>query len=233
MIRMRIALSLMMVAVVALMAARQGRNWTAWSIFTAAFGNLGFLAILITVLRRPRPVVALGIRGAALRLLGGLAIGAVAIIVLTWFTMAVAQTARIEGKAMEPTLVNGTVVIVNKLAYVDADPRRGDVVMLLYPINPDKIFVKRIIAEEGDTIRIRDGRVFVNDIPRTDDQVAPEGRSHDDFGPQMVPEGYCFVMGDRRNNSSDSRHWGMVPKKYVLGRVAFRLFGPGWLTFVK
>mgnify|MGYP003694804123 CR=1 FL=1 len=70
-----------------------------------------------------------------------------------------------------------------------------------------------MIAEEGDTVRIVDGRVYVNDIPLQDDYVPSEFRSHDDWGPQVIPEGYYFVMGDHRNNSSDSRHWGMVPKK--------------------
>ena len=234
MIWMRIALSLAMVSAVALVAARQGRNWVAWSIFTAAaFGSLGFLSLLITVQRHRRPDVALGTRGTALRALGGFVIGAVGVIVFSWITMTVAQTARIEGNAMEPPLADGTKVIVNKLAYLNASPARGDVVMLLYPINPEKKFVKRIIAGESDTVRIQDGRVFVNDIPRADEQVAPDARSHEDWGPNVVPEGYYFVMGDRRNSSSDSRHWGMVPKKYVLGRVSFRLLGPGWFTFVR
>ena len=101
-------------------------------------------------------------------------------------------------------------------------PRRGDIVMLYYPLNPDKSFVKRVIAEEGDTVRIVDGRVYVNDVPMDDRFVAPEFRSHDDFGPTVVPEGYYFVMGDHRNNSSDSRHWGMVPKRYIVGKVKVR-----------
>ena len=99
---------------------------------------------------------------------------------------------------------------------------RGDIVMLYYPLNPEKSFVKRVIAEEGDTVRIVDGRVYVNDIPLKDDYVPSEYRSHDDWGPQVIPEGYYFVMGDHRNNSSDSRHWGFVPKKYIIGKVQVR-----------
>ena len=132
------------------------------------------------------------------------------------------QIARVEGQSMAPTLEDQDRLVVNKLVYRIGEPRRGDIVMLYYPLNPDKSFVKRVIAEEGDTVRIVDGRVYVNDIPLKDDYVAPDYRSHDDWGPQVIPEGYYFVMGDHRNNSSDSRHWGMVPKKYIIGKVQLR-----------
>jgi signal peptidase I len=132
------------------------------------------------------------------------------------------QVARVEGQSMAPTLEDQDRLIVNKLIYRIGEPRRGDIVMLYYPLNPEKSFVKRVIAEEGDTVRIVDGRVYVNDIPLKDDYVSSEYRSHDDWGPQVIPEGYYFVMGDHRNNSSDSRHWGMVPKKYIIGKVQLR-----------
>jgi signal peptidase I len=132
------------------------------------------------------------------------------------------QVARVEGLSMAPTLEDQDRLIVNKLIYRLSSPRRGDIVMLYYPVNPDKSFVKRVIAEEGDQVRIMDGRVYVNDVPMADDFVPPEYRSHDDFGPTVIPDGYYFVMGDHRNNSSDSRHWGMVPKKYIIGRVQLR-----------
>lgn len=132
------------------------------------------------------------------------------------------QVARVEGLSMAPTLGDQDRLIVNKLIYRLSAPRRGDIVMLYYPVNPEKSFVKRVIAEEGDQVRIVDGRVYVNDVPLGDDYVLEEYRSHDDWGPQVIPEGYYFVMGDHRNNSSDSRHWGMVPKKYIIGRVQVR-----------
>ena len=132
------------------------------------------------------------------------------------------QVARVEGMSMAPTLEDQDRLIVNKLIYRISSPRKGDIVMLYYPVNPDKSFVKRVIAEENDLVRIVDGRVYVNDVPLQDDYVPSEFRSHDDFGPLMIPEGYYFVMGDHRNNSSDSRHWGMVPKKYIIGKVQVR-----------
>ena len=75
------------------------------------------------------------------------------------------QVARVEGQSMAPTLEDQDRLIVNKLVYRIGEPRRGDIVMLYYPLNPDKSFVKRVIAEEGDTVRIVDGRVYVNDVP--------------------------------------------------------------------
>jgi signal peptidase I len=132
------------------------------------------------------------------------------------------QVARVEGMSMAPTLQDQDRLIVNKLAYRLGDPHVGDIVMLYYPLKPEKSFVKRVIAEEGDQVRIVDGRVYRNDVPLDDSFVPPEYRSHDDWGPQVIPEGYYFVMGDHRNNSSDSRHWGMVPKKYIIGKVQLR-----------
>jgi signal peptidase I len=132
------------------------------------------------------------------------------------------QVARVEGQSMAPTLADQDRLIVNKLVYRISEPRRGDIVMLYYPLNPDKSFVKRVIAEEGDEVRIADGRVFVNEVPLADDYVPEEFRSHENWGPQRIDEGYYFVMGDHRNNSSDSRHWGLVPKRYIIGKVQVR-----------
>ena len=132
------------------------------------------------------------------------------------------QVARVEGLSMAPTLEDQDRLIVNKFAYRIHDPQVGDIVMLYYPIDPDKSFVKRVIAEPGDQVRIVDGRVYRNEVPLDDDYVPQEFRSHDDWGPEVIPEGYYFVMGDHRNNSSDSRHWRFVPKKYIIGKVQLR-----------
>jgi signal peptidase I len=132
------------------------------------------------------------------------------------------QVARVDGLSMAPTLEDHDRLIVNKLVYELGEPRPGDIVMLYYPLNPEKMFVKRVIAKEGDTVRIEDGHVYVNDLPLHDDYVPDQFRSHDDYGPEVVKQGYYFVMGDHRNNSSDSRHWGPVPKKYIVGKVKVR-----------
>ncbi len=133
------------------------------------------------------------------------------------------QVARVEGKSMEPTLKNLDRLIVNKALYQFlGEPERGDIVMLYYPRDPDKSFVKRIIAQEGDTVRIEDGHVYVNEVLLEDEYVPPDFRSHEDHGPEVVQAAHYFVMGDNRNNSSDSRFWGQVPERYVIGKVQLR-----------
>ncbi|CAN5843346.1 hypothetical protein BH24ACI5_BH24ACI5_19660 [soil metagenome] len=134
------------------------------------------------------------------------------------------QVARVEGQSMAPTLQDQDRLIVNKFAYLThiGEPQVDDIVMLYYPNNPKKSFVKRVIAAEGQMVKMVNGKVFVDDEEVNDSYVPEEYRGHEDYGPQRIPEGYYFVMGDHRNNSSDSRHWGFVPKKYIIGRVQLR-----------
>jgi signal peptidase I len=132
------------------------------------------------------------------------------------------QVARVEGQSMAPTLEDQDRLIVNKLAYRLHDPQVGDIVMLYYPVDPDKSFVKRVVGEPNDTLKSVDGRVYRNGVPLDDDFIPEQYRDDDTWGPLQVREGYYFVMGDHRNNSSDSRAWGQVPKKYIIGRVQLR-----------
>ena len=132
------------------------------------------------------------------------------------------QSARVAGASMAPTLEDQDRLLVNRFVYRLRDAHAGDIVMFRYPLRPELSFVKRIIAEGGDTVSIVDGQVYVNDAHLDDDFIPPQFRSHDNWGPQVIPEGYDFVMGDHRNNSSDSRHWGPVPKKYIVGKVKVR-----------
>jgi len=138
----------------------------------------------------------------------------------------VGQIARVDGLSMEPTLADHDRLVVNKWIYRVSEPRPGDIVMLYYPVDPKKMFVKRVIAREGDEVRITGGTVYVNGVALLDEFVPPEFRSSEDFGPQVVPQGYYFVMGDHRNRSSDSRDWGPVPKKYITGKVQLRWWPP-------
>jgi signal peptidase I len=220
-IALALLISIFMTGWVAVDADRRGRNWFAWAALVALTGIVGFV-VWLGVRRR-------FVAGAAplLRRRVALALTAIPLLLVTamitgFITTFLVQVARVEGRAMAPTLEDQDRLIVNKFAYQIGQARRGDIVMLIYPLNPEKQFVKRIVAEEGDQVRIVDGTVYLNDAPAAEPFVVPEARSHDRWGPQVVPEGYYMVMGDRRNNSSDSRHWGFVPEKYVLGRVQCR-----------
>jgi signal peptidase I len=132
------------------------------------------------------------------------------------------QVARVDGQSMVPTLQDQDRLIVNKLAYRLHDPQIGDVVMLLWPVDPDKAFVKRVVAGPGDTIRSDHGTIYRNGVRVPDDFIPEEDRANDTWGPDTIKEGFYFVMGDHRNNSSDSRAWGLVPKMYILGKVQIR-----------
>ena len=132
------------------------------------------------------------------------------------------QVARVEGQSMVPTLEDQDRLIVNKLAYRLGEPQVGDIVMLYYPEEPEKSFVKRVVGEEGDTLRSVNGTVYRNGVPLKDDFIPEQYRDDDTWGPETVKKGYYYVMGDHRNNSSDSRTWGQVPKRYIIGKVQLR-----------
>ncbi len=133
------------------------------------------------------------------------------------------QVARVDGLSMAPTLEDHDRLIVNKLVYELGDPQARRHRHALLPARiPTRCSSSGSSRSEGDIVRIVDGHVYVNDIPLHDDYVPDEFRSHDDWGPTVIQQGYYFVMGDHRNNSSDSRHWGQVPKKYIVGKVKVR-----------
>ena len=211
---------------VAVDAARRQRYWFAWAAFVAVTGGLGLPAWLV-VRRRSVAVVKLG----ALRALVVCLAPLLSLVLLTtlFAFMAVPlvfQLARVDGQAMSPTIADQDRLLVNRIAYRLEQPRRGDIVMMRYPVNPAKAFVMRIIADGGDRVEIIGGRVHVNGQVFDETFVAAESRGSDNWGPQIVPEGSYFVLGDRRNNSADSRHWGYVPRHYVVGKVQVRWCPP-------
>jgi signal peptidase I len=139
---------------------------------------------------------------------------------------------RVESISMQPTLYEGNFVIVNKLAYRLGEASRGDVIVFYYPPNPDQEpYIKRVIGLPGDRLRIETGEVYVNGN-RLSEPYIPVATHQG--GEWEVPEGSLFVMGDNRNNSSDSRAWGMVPLENVIGKASLVYWPPekwGLLSF--
>jgi signal peptidase I len=148
-------------------------------------------------------------------------------LLLTMFIFWIVNTAtgrfRIEGYSMLPTLQEGEYVIIDKLSYYLNDPERGDVIVLQFPNDRSRDFIKRVIGVPGDHIEIGGGRVRINgtvlDEPYIDADPSYAG-SWD------VPEDSFFVLGDNRNNSSDSHNWSFLPRSDVVGKAWVIYWGP-------
>jgi signal peptidase I len=123
---------------------------------------------------------------------------------------------RVEGTSMEPSLHDGELVVVNRLAYRWGAPERGDIVVFRYPLSPDRRFIKRVIGLPGEAVSIHDGRVFINGAPLDEPYIAAPPRYQSDW---TIGPGELFVLGDNRNNSSDSQTWGPLPLEDVLGKA--------------
>jgi signal peptidase I len=136
---------------------------------------------------------------------------------------AISARIRVDGFSMEPTLHNGEFVIVNKLAYRFGEPGHGDVIVFRYPRDPEQEYIKRIIGLPGDRVRIINGEVYVNDERINEPYIAAAPRYQSEW---TVPEDSLFVLGDNRNNSSDSHNWGPVPMEHVIGRALFVYWPP-------
>ncbi|MGI8470357.1 MAG: signal peptidase I [Pyrinomonadaceae bacterium] len=151
----------------------------------------------------------------------------------------VAQPVVVEGTSMLPNLHDGERLIVDKLVYYNwknfswAHIERGDIVVFWYPNDPDKSYVKRIIGLPGDTVEMRNGVVYINGAEMRENYLDTEhNQNKENFKPRKVSEHYYFVMGDNRDNSSDSRFWGLVPEKYIYGKVFFRYWSPARFGFI-
>ncbi len=130
---------------------------------------------------------------------------------------AISARIRVESISMQPTLYAGDFIIVNKLAYKLGSPKRGDIVIFHYPPNPDiEPYIKRVVGLPGETVRVHDGRVYVNEVPLNEPYVAANPNYE---GTWVVPQDALFVLGDNRNKSSDSHSWGMVPLENVIGKA--------------
>ncbi|NJD59862.1 MAG: signal peptidase I [Anaerolineales bacterium] len=144
---------------------------------------------------------------------------------------AISERIRVESISMQPTLFPGDYVIVNKLAYrFNHDPQRGDVIVFKYPPNPEAIpYIKRIIGLPGDQVHISDGKIYINGQLMLEPYLKVTTNRGGDW---TVPEGQLFVMGDNRNNSSDSRSWGFVPLENIIGRAELIYLPPKHWSFL-
>lgn len=129
---------------------------------------------------------------------------------------AISARIRVDGQSMEPTLHSGEYVIVNKLAYKMGEPSIGDVIVFRYPRNPSQEYIKRVIGLPKDRVEILDGQVWVNGQVLDEPYIASAPNYQANW---VVPEKSLFVLGDNRNNSSDSHAWGPVPLEYVIGKA--------------
>lgn len=145
----------------------------------------------------------------------------------------VAQITKVHGACMLPNIMENDRIIVNKFTYLFTSIKTGDIIVFNYPEDPKKTFIKRAIAAEGDTVKIENGMVYVNEAKTDESYVKSENRSHENYGPVTVPKGYYFVLGDNRCNSSDSRYWGFVPKLYIKGKTFLRIWPPSRIGFVR
>ena len=123
---------------------------------------------------------------------------------------------RVDGSSMEPTLHSGQLVLVNRLAYKLGEPSHGDIIVFYFPREPGQEYIKRLIGLPGDQVVVQDGQVQVNGAVLDEPYIAAAPAYS---GQWVVPEGQYFVLGDNRNNSSDSHQWGMVPVDYVIGKA--------------
>jgi signal peptidase I len=146
----------------------------------------------------------------------------------------IVQPVKVEGTSMLPRLHDGERIFVNKLIYYGMPKlERGDIVVFWYPKEPDKSYVKRVIGLPGETVEVREGKVLING--KELDEVyldAEHNQSLPSFQPKRVDEHFYFVMGDNRDNSSDSRYWGLVPEKYIYGKAFFRYWNPSHIGFI-
>jgi signal peptidase I len=151
----------------------------------------------------------------------------------------VIQAFKIPSGSMIPTLLIGDHILVNKFIYgttipftdkrilILRNPEKGDIIVFKYPENPKKDFIKRVIATGGDVIEEKNKVVYINGqalketyAVHSDTSVRPPGNDpRDNFGPIKVPKGKLFMMGDNRDQSYDSRYWGFVDLKEVLGEA--------------
>ena len=133
------------------------------------------------------------------------------------------QAFKLPTGTMEPTLLIGDHFLVGKLIYKTTEPKRGDIIVFKYPRNPEIAYIKRLVGEPGNKVEIIGRIVYINGNPLKENytQYIDPRSVNEHYGPVSVPAEQYFVMGDNRDNSMDSRFWGFVPRKNVIGKPLF------------
>ena len=134
----------------------------------------------------------------------------------------VVQPVRVEGTSMQPNLADQERIFVNKFVYHLSDIQRGDVVVFWYPKDRSKSFIKRVVGLPGEVVEVRQGIVYVDGKPLQEHYLLSEYVDYYSYPPVKVGWDSYFVMGDHRNSSNDSRHWGCVPASSIFGKATFR-----------
>lgn len=148
----------------------------------------------------------------------------IAFILAQLIMVSVAQAFQVEQYSMEPTLLPHDRVLVDKILYRVRQPHRGDVIVLKYPLNPQRNYIKRIVALPGDRLEVKEGKLYVNG--RIVREPYLNGVPQGNYGPLVVPQDSVFVMGDNRNNSEDSRSFGALKKDLIVGQAVLIYWPP-------
>ncbi len=143
---------------------------------------------------------------------------------------AVSARVRVDGFSMRPTLQDGEFVLVNRLAYRFGEVQRGDIIVFHYPSDPSQELIKRVIGMPGEQVEIRSGQVFINETPLNEDYIAAAPVYS---GMWQIPEDQLFVLGDNRNDSSDSHSWGLLPIEKVIGKAILIYWPPPYWNLIE
>ncbi len=128
---------------------------------------------------------------------------------------------RVVGRSMDPTLEDEQYLVVSKLGYRLHEPQRGDIVVFHDPRNSDRKLIKRVIGLSEEALEIRQGQVFIDEQLLDEEYIPSPGRYS--VPPTLIPANHYFVLGDNRNNSSDSHNWGTLPRDNIVGKA--------WLSY--
>ena len=164
---------------------------------------------------------------------------AIAIVLAMIIRTFVVQAFKIPTGSMRPTLIEGDRILVNKFIYKFKEPERGDVIVFVSPEDKKKDFIKRLVGLSGENIEISNGTILINNKAVRNDSVIRERYYYNrgDFGKESqtieVPEDAYYVLGDNSISSRDSRYWGFLPKKYLLGKAFLIYWPPTRIRFIR